>query len=226
MDNSGRKDHLSVHSWIWGLRGTHGTAAAQLQLQQGPAELRGRFQPAGGRSRPTRPRCPGPGTADLRAPPSSGPAQPCGTAALRPPGQLPGRPPSPHQHTRGCETGQTHGPPRSQPPPHRTLRRCPAGPLLSYQSSQEDALRTDAGVQPGRGQPRVSPLPGGTAALPWRSWARPGRGSAGAAPHTRGRAGAAAATPPRDAPRTKMAAPSASVRALPFTKMAAPHASL
>lgn len=73
MDNSGRKDHLSVHSWIWGLRGTHGTAAAQLQLQQGPAELRGRFQPAGGRSRPTRPRCPGPGTADLRAPPSSGP---------------------------------------------------------------------------------------------------------------------------------------------------------
>lgn len=121
--------------------------------------------------------------AGQRRPPA--PAQPCGTA-----GTAPGRPPSPHQRASGRRTSQTHGPPRCRPPPDRTLRRCPSGPFLSYRSSREDAPRTDPGAQPGRDQPRVSPLPTGTTALQ--------RGC-------RGGAGRARAAAPPVPPRTRAA---------------------
>lgn len=204
------------------MRGIHGTAAAQLQLQQGPAELCGGFQPAGGRFRPARPRCSGPGTADLRPPPGpAGPRCPGRQDSSRD-GSRDGR----HRRTStpwavrpAGHTWPTALPPAARPNPPPLPKR--ARPLLPEQPRGCAAHGSRSSAGP-RSTPHLALAcgdSGAAAGLPWRSWARPGRGSADAAPHTRGQAGAAAATPPRDAPRTKMAAPSAS--AAPAS--AAPH---
>lgn len=140
--------------------------------------------PAGGRA--ARPRT---------APPTSGP-RPALDRSCRRSGSRDGR----HRRT---DTPRAVRPARHTAPTPRHTNPPPlpgrALPLLPEQPGGCAAPGSRSSAGP-RSAPHLALAcgdSGAAAGLPWRSWARPGRGSAGAAPHTRGRTDRRARLPRR-----------------------------